>query len=308
MDEEIIKIKSLLDSEKFEEANMALEEALNKQSFSGELLTLKWQCKIKIGEFQEANKILSFMENTLDKEVYQGIICQSLNTINIRKQLAYEYLVGRGIEFGALHNPLPIHRKKASVVYADRLTKLQALQRFPELKEVISPDLIIDFDKDDISFLVNYDFDFFIANHFIEHVANPIRFLRDLSSVMKSGSILFLTVPNKEYTFDKKRGLTENEHLWQDYINNETNISDEHIEDFVLNTGDKIGLPATPSERKKIFNMHRGRSIHVHVWNRFSFDNFLNWINYKLDLRFEVMNTHDPNTVLDEMIYLLRKQ
>jgi hypothetical protein len=232
----------------------------------------------------------------------------------IREKLSYQYLAGKGIEFGALHNPLPVNIENAHVVYADRLTKLQAIELFPEFKKgsdpfIIEPELIIDFDKDDISFLFEYDFDFFIANHFVEHIANPMRFLRDISLIMKTGSILFLSVPNKEMTFDKNRELTTNEHLLQDYLNNETNISDEHIEDSLFNKEDRNEmLPATSSERKDLFEKHRERSIHVHVWDRSSFDNFLNWSNNKLDLRLEVMKTHDPDSILHEMIYLLRKQ
>jgi tetratricopeptide (TPR) repeat protein len=254
--------------------------------------------------------------------------------MHIKIQLATEYLLGKGIEFGALHSPLPINQEKAKVVYADRLTKMQALKLFPELEEseqwIIEPELIIDLNTDDLSSLVNYDFDFFIANHCIEHLVNPIRFLRDISLIMKKGSILFLTVPNKEYTFDKNRKLTDNGHLWQDYLNNEAKISDEHIEDFLLykeevqkihpaivkyfnenglplNYFNGNKLPANLFEREKLFNFHRERSIHVHVWNKSSFDGFLTWINDKLKLQYNVLKTHDSNKVADEMIYLLKK-
>ncbi|MEW6584692.1 MAG: methyltransferase domain-containing protein [Nitrospirota bacterium] len=231
----------------------------------------------------------------------------------IREQISYEYLTGKGIEFGALHNPLPVDVEKAHVVYADRLTKLQAIDRFAEFGSaaapfIVDPDIIVDVDKDDISFLAGHNFNFFIANHFIEHIANPIRFIRDVGSIMKTGAILFISVPNKEVTFDKKRKITTNEHLWQDYINNETNISDEHIEDFLVNKEDgDEKLPTDLSERKLLFDKHRGRSLHVHVWDRPSFDDFLNWVVGELDLGLELMNTHDPDSISHEMIYLLRK-
>jgi len=46
--------------------------------------------------------------------------------------------------------------------------------------------------------------------------------------------LLFLTVPNKEHTFDKRRKLTSSEHLWQDYQNGESIISKAHLRDFFL--------------------------------------------------------------------------
>ena len=49
------------------------------------------------------------------------------------------------------------------------------------------------------------------------------------------------------------------------------------------------------------------RSIHVHVWHRESFDNFLTWTIEKLNLRFEILETHLPEDVEEEMIYVIEK-
>ncbi len=254
--------------------------------------------------------------------------------MDIKEQLAQEYLVGSGIEFGALTNPLGVDPDKTSVQYADRLSKADALKLFPELKDVadsiVDADLLIDFNTDDLMSLNENDFDFFIANHFIEHLVNPIRFLESVSYIMKPKALLFLTVPDKDFTFDTKRKLTSNQHLWNDYFNQVTEISDEHIKDFLrhkeivtnphpeiihyfkehrlpLSYYDGNKLPWNPFTLKRLINFHRERSIHVHVWNRVSFDAFLTWINSKLQLGLKCLDTHTPDDLQGEMIYLLQK-
>lgn len=64
----------------------------------------------------------------------------------------------------------------------------------------------------------NY-FDVVILNHTLEHVTNPVLFLKKAKEVLKSGGVLFIDVPNfgglSSKTFGKHwRYLTPNEHLF----------------------------------------------------------------------------------------------
>ena len=51
-------------------------------------------------------------------------------------------------------------------------------------------------------------YDFLLASHTIEHVANPLRALREWTRVVKAGGALILVVPHKEGTFDPRRAVT----------------------------------------------------------------------------------------------------
>jgi len=255
--------------------------------------------------------------------------------MTIKENLALAHLEGRGIEFGALHNPLLVDVSRAKTLFADRLSKSEALHLFPELGEIadsiVEPEFIVDFnDCNALISLASEEFDFLIANHFIEHLVNPIQFLEGCSQILQPGGILFLTVPDKDETFDRHRKLTTNKHLWRDYQRGETKVSGFHIRDFLnsipphtppeiildhfrennlpVEYYEAMKLPLNPFKRRRLFNWHRERSIHVHVWNRSSFDGFLSWINEKLKLGFRVMPTHEPEDVVGEMIYLLKKQ
>ena len=256
--------------------------------------------------------------------------------MTIKEDLALAHLRGRGIEFGALNNPLLLNGARAKVIFADRLTKSQALEIFPELQDIadsiVEPDIIVDFnDLASLNSLKPQKFDFLIANHFIEHLVNPIQFLEGCSQILQPGGVLFLTVPNKDETFDRNRKLTTNTHLWRDYRRGESRISRSHLKDFLQNKEmvdtphpevikyfknngipisyyDGNRLPLNPLKRKRLYDFHRQRSIHVHVWNRSSFDDFLSWINKKLNMQFSVVPSHDSEAVAGEMIYVLQKR
>ena len=243
--------------------------------------------------------------------------------INYRAKSAKNYLQGKGVEFGALHNPLVVNSRKAKVLYADKYSKTDLLDNFKELqslaKSIVETDVFLDLNEDNLQKLREYNFDFFIANHVIEHLINPLQFLANVSGVMKSGSYLYLAVPDKEYTFDRHRELTTWEHLYEEYNNKTDILSEAHLADFIVNiTKDHITDLARrkslydayhdPSQRTAVLEKHRQRSIHVHVWNQRSFDLFLQKAIAQLSLNLKVVYKVRSRSNKYEMIYVLRKQ
>ena len=51
-------------------------------------------------------------------------------------------------------------------------------------------------------------FDYLIASHFLEHVADPMRFLDDCYDLLKPGGVLSLVLPDHRYCFDALRPPT----------------------------------------------------------------------------------------------------
>ncbi len=253
--------------------------------------------------------------------------------MNLKNRLAIQYLTGKGLELGALHNPIKYDPQKATVMYADKLNKLTAIECFPELEEladsIVETDVIFDLDRDDYQIFREYDF--IIANHVIEHVVNPIRFIKETCINLKKDALLLLTVPDKEYTHDKNRKLTRYRHVLMEYYLNVKHLSNRHIKDYLKNklpvenvhpktkehflknklplsyyNGNK--LPLNPLSRIRLYNYHRSRSIHVHVWNRESFDFFIHRTISLLDLQLEIVENPPPEESPGEIIYLLRKR
>jgi SAM-dependent methyltransferase len=228
-----------------------------------------------------------------------------------KQAVASTHLRGEGVEFGALHQPLEIDRRRCVVHYADRLSREDAKAQFPELREyfaaeVVDPDILVDLNRSDLSELGPYEFDFFVANDVIEHLANPVRFLENLHNVMKPGAVLFLSVPDRDYTFDRTRDLTPAEHLWKEHERNVTRVSAPHLRDFIENT-EEGGLPRNPWRRHRLYKYHRERSIHVHVWTQASFDDFLARTCERLDLTFEIVDKVESRDAAGSMVYVLRR-
>jgi len=51
-------------------------------------------------------------------------------------------------------------------------------------------------------------FDYLIASHFLEHVADPLRFLEDCYTLLRPGGVLSLVLPDHRYCFDALRPPT----------------------------------------------------------------------------------------------------
>src|SRR5215831_21070816 len=99
-----------------------------------------------------------------------------------REELARE-LHGHGVEFGPGCNPLKKGRCVASIRYCDAFDRADYAAMFPEVGEAAArfPDPIdfrIQFDREPFVNLIGREsLDFVIANHLLEHLVNPIRFL-----------------------------------------------------------------------------------------------------------------------------------
>jgi SAM-dependent methyltransferase len=129
-----------------------------------------------------------------------------------REGLARKFLYGSGVEIGALQRALKVPGT-ATVRYVDRFGLEELLTHYPELDGIPlqAPDIIDD--GETLSTIADGSQDFLIANHFFEHCENPIQALGNLLRKMRSGGILYMAIPDKRYTFDSERPVTNYETL-----------------------------------------------------------------------------------------------
>jgi SAM-dependent methyltransferase len=229
-----------------------------------------------------------------------------------KRRLATQWLHGRGLEFGALHQPLRVDDHKATVEYADRLTKAEALETFPDITEhfadaIVDPKFIVDLNTGDLNSLKNEEFDFFIASDVIEHVANPMEFLKAIHDVMKPGARLLLSVPDRRFTHDADRPLTSNRHLWREYQRGVTRVDNRHLRNY-LKGSDHLKIPWRRSIRERLYEMHRERSVHVHVWDNQSFDRFLDFSRDRIPLQLTTLDAAPSHEATGAMVYVLERQ
>jgi len=187
----------------------------------------------------------------------------------------YSMLSGNGLEIGALHEPAAIP-EGASVKYLDALDEKDAAKLFREIPgdRFVKVSFIGDLDNDGLSQFGEGAFDFVVMNHVLEHVANPVKVVREVFRICRKGGIVILSIPDKEYTFDRGRGLTSWEHLWSDYVNDARRSDDDHYESFLRSAAPHV-FEEPPENLKIHIQLSRNRREHAHVWNSDSFDRFL---------------------------------
>lgn len=117
-------------------------------------------------------------------------------------------------------------------------------------------------------------YDLVCSSNTLEHIANPLKALLEWKRVLKSGGILLIFVPNKNFTYDRNRDYTAFDHLLADY-NNDIGESDLYhlkevvektdIEDFNFFSVKKV---KNREEHKNMLEENEKiRMMHHHVFN-----------------------------------------
>jgi len=218
-----------------------------------------------------------------------------------REALASVYLRGSGIEIGALSSPLKVP-SSAKVRYLDRMSVADLRKQYPEVKSYPLRVDIID-DGETLGAIVNNSQDFVIANHFLEHCQDPIRTVVNFIRVLNDGGIMFISLPDKRYMFDKKREVTSFDHLVRDHDEGPEQSRIEHLRDWVINVEqirDEEQIQHKVDELSK-----KGYSLHYHVWTQremfFFFDQMKD--RFRLPLEILLFMKHEA-----EVIFIIKKQ
>ncbi|MCE2983516.1 MAG: class I SAM-dependent methyltransferase [Parachlamydia sp.] len=216
-----------------------------------------------------------------------------------REQLSKAYLKGKGIEIGALHNPLYVS-SKAFVSYVDRMSVADLKKHYPELSKLpLVPVNIID-NGESLSTVPNESQDFVIANHFVEHCQDPFSTLGNMFRVLKKGGILYIALPDKRYTFDRERPATTIEHLIRDHAEGPENSKIIHFEEWVRLVDKVEGEEKISQEIKRLVDIDY--SIHFHVWTQSEMLEMFLALKKELKIAFDIeaclKNEHEFITIM----------
>ena len=223
-----------------------------------------------------------------------------------RESVAEQFLTGRGLEIGALHNPLAVS-ERVSVKYVDRFTKEKLYEHYPELRPHNLVDVDIVDDGETLSTIPENTQDFVIANHFLEHCGDPIGTLKNLIRVLNSGGVIYAAVPDRRHTFDKNRKRTSLDHLIEDHENGPMGSRRRHFEEWVRHVEPEFGrcYESENDIQTRIDELDTmDYSIHYHVWEP---EDVWSFLSYGIDhLSFSA--TIECFTELnDEILFVLRK-
>jgi SAM-dependent methyltransferase len=119
----------------------------------------------------------------------------------------------RGMELGPFYQPLVL-KSEGDITYVDRMSAEELVERqrvsMPNFDASLVPAVdVVTGDRPLSEALAGRTFDYIIASHVIEHVPNLVGWLEQFRGLLAPGGTLRLAVPDKRYSFDLRRRLTE---------------------------------------------------------------------------------------------------
>jgi SAM-dependent methyltransferase len=219
---------------------------------------------------------------------------------NARSRLA-AWLVGEGIEIGALHRPLALPAG-VNAIYVDRMSEAGLRDQYPELaEEAFAPVRVIG-SAEDLTAFGDNSLDFVVANHLFEHLEHPVRALLEAQRVLRPAGLLYMALPDKRLTFDRDRELTAVEHLLQEQRHGAGANRRAHYLDWSTNVDGKRGAEAEAHADRL---MEMDYSIHFHVWQPDSFLDFFVAARTEFGLDFQLVGYAAPERPSDNEFILL---
>lgn len=212
--------------------------------------------------------------------------------LSLRKP-GYAKLAGEGLEIGAFEHPAKVPRR-CRVRYADVITPAQAAELFPEIdaRRLVTPDYLLDLDAEGLRPIPSVSLDFVIACHVIEHVANPGRFIGELTRVVRIGGWLVIAAPDRDCTFDRRRALTPLDRLEGFYRQGRAPVGPEDYREMVECVHPELQRAPPEVIAEKLNGFFRRRE-HLSVWTAPAFREFLlaafGWNRVEMEPLYEVM-------------------
>ena len=135
--------------------------------------------------------------------------------------------------------------------------------------ENLDPGLNFYIDSDRMSEMVAEKYDFLIASHVIEHLANPIKTVLEWKRLLKLGGAMILIAPCKYFSYDCDRPTTKIAHLIEDYMSDVGEDDLTHIDEVILKHN--LRKDKTVSDIGKLIERTKqnknNRIMHHHVFD-----------------------------------------
>jgi len=111
-------------------------------------------------------------------------------------------------------------------------------------------------------------YDFLLACHVLEHVANPLKALKEWHRVLKPHGSLLILLPDKNHTFDHRRPYTTFAHLKEDFDRDTKENDLTHLDEILaLHDLDKDPPAGTLAEfKERSLRNFENRALHHHVF------------------------------------------
>ena len=139
-------------------------------------------------------------------------------------------------------------------------------------------------DATDLSKINDESYEFMIASHVIEHIANPIKALYEWKRIIKTGGYLVIIAPDMRYTYDRKRPITTITHIINDFNRNTEETDNTHF-DEVINMHDLTidgSVDSYDNHVNRTLDNVNTRIVHHHTFNMTLLKELLRYCNFKI--------------------------
>lgn len=121
----------------------------------------------------------------------------------------------------------------------------------------------------DLEGIADASYSFIISSHCLEHLANPLRALREWLRIAAPGGYLVLLLPDPTRTFDRKRPITTFRHLEDDQERGTGEDDLSHLDEILKlhDLGRDPGAGSAEQFRARAADNPRNRCLHHHVFD-----------------------------------------
>jgi SAM-dependent methyltransferase len=133
--------------------------------------------------------------------------------------------------------------------------------------------------------IADESYDYVLSSHCIEHMANPLKGIREWRRVLRPGGVLALVVPHKDGTFDRHRPVTAFEHLVADHDAGMPESDLTHLDEIIaLHDFGRDPQAGSPEQfRERALRNAENRCLHQHVFNTWVAVQAVDWAGLQLE-------------------------
>jgi SAM-dependent methyltransferase len=125
-------------------------------------------------------------------------------------------------------------------------------------------------------------YDFLLSSHNLEHLANPIKGLKEWQRVVKAGGHIVLVLPHYARTFDHRRVPTTASHMFEDYERQTGEDDLTHVEEIFEAHRLNEGHNSDEELHALLLNNFNHRMMHHHVFDEVNSRELLEALGMKI--------------------------
>lgn len=237
--------------------------------------------------------------------LFKGKLLRTLNQRKLRiyfKTFEYFFLNKKGIEIGG---PTKIFSEKFLPIYEvsefidgcnfsnQNVWVTNFSNKYEYYKGKTGKQYIAE--GSELSEIANETYDFVLSSHNLEHFANPIKALNEWLRILKQGGCIFLILPDKKYSFDRKRETTTLKHIIDDFNRNTHESDTTHLEEIIA-LHDLNFDPYAKSNIEEFKNRckrnYEYRCLHHHVFNHELLTELFNFLDIEIITQYSIPMIH----------------